>query len=147
MSLIGNGAYSLRRVAVTINGVPLSGAADGDFVTITPNANVHDKTPGARGEYAVSATNDRGATITFNVFQGSTVNRNVLETVARQQRDLGLGPATLAVIEVTDLETGEEITCPRCWIETLPTRNFGQQQQGREYVFATDEYILAPITA
>lgn len=145
MAVIGNNAYDLKRVAVIVNGVPLGGAADGDFVTITPAAETYSKTAGARGEYAVSRTNDNGATITFNLFQGSRIDRGTLESLIRTQRTVGVNQATLITIQINDLQTGERVVCSRCWIEQEPTRAFGQAQQGREYVFACDEYIVSPL--
>lgn len=144
--IIGNRPYDLKSVQVTVNGVPLSGASDGDFIAIAPNANVYDKTPGARGEYAISKTNDDGGTITISIFQGSRVNRGLLDNVVRTQKIVGIQPGTFATITVEDLQTGEVITCARCWIETEPTRNFGASQQAREYVFATDEIIVSPLS-
>jgi len=138
--------YDLKRVAVIVNGVPLTGAADGDFVTWTPNGNVHEKTPGARGEYAVSRTNDEGGTIAFSVWQGARGPAVTLDAIVELQKSAGLSAATFVEIQIKDLQTGEHLVFPQCWIETEPTRAFGATQQAREYVFACDTHVVVPRT-
>lgn len=142
-----NFPYDLKRVAVTIDGILLTGASDGDFVTISPDGNVHEKTLGARGEVAVSATNNKMGTITLSIFQGARNPRATLDAIIARQEALGLSDATTVEIQVKDLQTGEHIVLPRCWIETEPTRAFGATQQSRDYVFAFDERIVVPLTA
>lgn len=143
--IAGDRAYDLKQVAVIFNGLPLSGAADGDFVTVTPAGQTYNSTVGAGGEVGLSATNNRMATIAFNIWQGSRANRTILEQAIARQRDAGYSPLTNIRISIKDLSTGEHLIADRCWIQQEPTRAFGADQQGREYTFATDNLVIVPL--
>lgn len=143
--VVGNREYNLRRVVVTLNGVPVTGGADGDFIAIAPNANDYNKTTGSRGEIAVSRVNDESGTITVRVFQNATADIARIEAVIRAQKSLGLQEGTFARWEVKDLNSGEHLVMDQCWSETPPARNFGTDQQAREYVFGYAELQSLPL--
>lgn len=143
--VIGDKEYNLRRVAVTLNGVLLSGAADGDFVVVTPNAPDYNATPGARGEIAVSRNNDESGTVQFRFYQGASSQRAIVEQIIRVQRATGLQDGTFAKIEIKDLQTGEHLVMDQCWSADKPGRNFGADQQAREYTFGFAELEVLPL--
>ncbi len=143
--IAGGREYNLKRVAVVCNGVPLSGGADGDFITVTPNAQTYNAVAGAGGEVGLSRTNDDTHTIAFNIWQGSRVNRLLIEQAIARQKELGYSPATAIRISIKDLNTGEHLIADRCWIQQEPTRAFGADQQGREYTFGCDELVVMPL--
>lgn len=138
MSLVN--PTDLKQLAVNINGVPVTGASDNDFVTVTPNAGPYSFKVGGRGEYAPARTNDDGATIMFSIFEGATAVRQRLDEIVRLQKTQGLNSATYARISIKNPLTGEHITADKCWIDTEPDRGFGVEQNAREYTFRTNEY-------
>ena len=65
-------AYSLGRVVISINGVPIQGgAADGDKITITDTNDRWSETIGADGEFGRNENLDRSADIVLNLMYGS----------------------------------------------------------------------------
>lgn len=126
--------YSPLAVAVLFNSLPLSGFADGDFITFTPSANVFDTTVGTKGEYAPAYNADRGGTITFRLFAGNRSAIALVETLIRQQEAVGPTNAPLT-LTISDASTGERLTAIGCYVETPPTRAFGAAHPVREYTF------------
>lgn len=138
MSLVN--PTDLKQLALTINGVPVTGASDDDFVVLAPNAGPYSYKVGGRGEYAPARTNDDGATITISIFEGATAVRQRLDEIVRLQKTQGLTSATYARISIKNPLTKEHITADKCWIDTEPERASGVEQSARVYVFRTDEY-------
>lgn len=142
--VIGNREYNLRRVPVLFNGQLLSGAADGDFVAISPEAPSYNHTAGSLGEVAVSRNNNQAGTVTIRVFQGARSVIRIIENAIRLAETAGLQDGTFIAIEVADLNTGENLIMAQCWPADQPARNFGQEQQVREYVFGYSELVVSP---
>lgn len=145
MALAGEREYDLKRIVVTFNGVPISGAADGDFIVVTPSAETFTKAAGGRGEMAVSRNTDESGTIEITLWQHSRVNRAIIENAIRLQKSREVGLSAPISISIKDLNNGENLVAARCWIEQEPTRNFGPEAQGYTYTFAYDELQVLPL--
>lgn len=142
--VIGDREYNLRRVAVLFNGVLLSGADDGDFAVVTPEAPAYTHAVGARGEVAVSRSNNLAGTVTFRFYQAASSVIAIIEAAIRAASVIGLQEGTFISIEINDLNTGENLVMSQCWPSDQPTRNFGAEQQAREYVFGYAELQVLP---
>lgn len=142
--VIGDREYNLRRVPVLFNGALLSGAADGDFIAIAPESPAYNHTPGALGEIAVSRNNNEAGTVTIRVYQGARSIIRIIENAIRLAKASGLQQGTFISIQVNDLNTGENLIMSQCWPADQPARNFGQEQQAREYVFGYAELVVSP---
>lgn len=145
MAIAGNREYNIKRVVATLNGTPFSGASDDDWIVVSDIPETFLSTAGARGEVAVSRNSDRTATITISLWQGSFADRRLLEQAIAQQKNDDVGLAFPIMLVIKDLNTGEHIVARQCWIHQEPDRNFGVEQQAREYVFKTDELEIMPL--
>jgi hypothetical protein len=142
--VIGNREFNLRRVPVLFNGIPLSGAADGDFVTVTSSADNYTHAAGSRGEIAVSRNNDESGSIVVRVWQGSTNIIRIIEAAILLTTTRGLQEGTFISFQIADLNTGEKLIMDQCWPTVKPVRNFGPEQQAREYTFNFAELVSVP---
>lgn len=133
------GTQSLKHCIVSINGLPITGAAEGEFINITYSQPVYTFQEGADGELHRSKTGSTVGTITISVYQTSLSARRILDNVVRIQEaavpnSLNEDP-TLAKISVRNLATNEVYECNQCSIETRPTMSQGRDSSPRQYVF------------
>lgn len=140
-TIAGGRPYDARKVAVVIGGQPISGFADGDFVTFTPSADISAALVGSTGDVGVAVLADRTASITFNILQGSREVRRLFEQFEQAWRDFG----TVQPILIRDISTGETITIAQAWPMTPPASAFGAEHQAREYVWMCADYVRATV--
>ena len=128
--------YNPSRVLIIMNGVPLSGYADGTFVNITQMNDGITTTVGADGEIARAVNTDRRCTVTVTLQQTSPGNTALSGMYSIDLLTCGgiVGPLVIQdlcgetifmasqawVVKPADVEFAKEIT-NRAWqIETGP---------------------------
>jgi structural protein KPP10_ORF10 len=123
--------YDADQVTVSINGIPISGYADGEFLSIEPEADNFSDVVGSDGEVARSKTNDRRATVTLTLLQTSASNA-LLSALANLDKAApgGLGVGALLV---RDRQGTAIFSAAECWISKEPTRGFGREAGPREW--------------
>lgn len=136
-TIAGGRPYDARKVNAVIGGVPLSGFADGDFITFTPSADISAALVGSTGDVGVAVLADRTATIAFNILQGSRAVRRALEQYETEWRELGISRPIL----IRDTSTGETITIAQAWPQTPPPSTFGAEHGSREYIWMCADYV------
>lgn len=140
-TIAGGRPYDARKVNAVIGGVPMTGFADGDFITFTPSADISAALVGSTGDVGVAVLADRTASISFNILQGSRAVRQQLESFEQQWRDFGISQPIL----IRDTSTGETITIAQAWPMTPPASTFGAEHGTREHVWMCADYVRTTV--
>lgn len=131
--------YDPANVIVTVNGVIMSGYAEGTFISIDRDADMWSKQIGASGEGARTKSNDRSGKITLTLMKTSDSNQ-VLSALALIDEQSNGGAVPVVVEEVG---TKNVYVCETAWIKKMPTSDFAKGEAGsREWVFETDVITL-----
>jgi len=127
MSIARN--YDFNSVILLIGGVPITGFADGDAISVDLPERFTTQV-GAGGATTRSKRNDRTATLTIRLQQSSPSN-DVLSGYAKLDDLTGKGvvPALLKDLNGRDL-----LAAPQAWIEQMPGPTFGAESGVREWV-------------
>lgn len=133
--------YDLKRVLMTVNGVPVSGFDEGEAVTVEFNEDAWKMKVGADGEAVRSKTNNRSGKLTFNVLYSSSAN-NIFESLRLADELTNSGQAA---IYLKDLASGTEVFAARAWVTKSPNITFGQEAGAREWVFETGEMLVTHV--
>lgn len=126
--------YDPARVTVIIGGIPISGYADGTFLTVEPMSDAVMSEAGADGEIARAISSDKRYTFTLTLQQGSTSNDALSGLFLLDQASNGGGMVPIAV---ADLSGRTLFAVSRAWITKMPTVEFGKELNDREWVFTT----------
>jgi hypothetical protein len=129
--------YDPKKVIVTFGGVPLTGFADGTFVSVTAPTDRFSKKVGADGEVARTRSNDDTHEVTLTLIQTSLSN-SYLSSIAAIDKvsNLGIRPLT-----ITDLSGGTIFFWPQAWIRKTPDTDFAKESGDRAWVFDTGQSI------
>lgn len=130
---MAQGLNNFGTYSTVIDGVLLpDGYADGDAVTVAPNAAIYSDVVGSDGELHQSTTEDRTGLVTIRVKNTSLAARTILDGIIRRHE---LGLSTPSVIVCSMLSTGEVYTCTGCRPQDRPTATFSSEVSDREYTF------------
>lgn len=126
--------YNAKQVSVILGGFPISGFADGQFLSIVPNADLYELTVGTDGDGTRSAQNNKSAQITLSLLQ-SSVSNAVLESLAE-------GEETFALL-IKDNSGSTIYSAATAWVRRRPDANFDRTVGQRDWLLETDELIGA----
>lgn len=122
-------SYAPDKVAVIIAGVPLTGFADGTFVTVSRNSDTFTPVIGADGEVARTKSSDRSGTIVVTLMQSSNGNDLLSGLhVADEASMTGAFPAA-----ITDTEGRTVLMSDTCWIQKPADSEYGKELGSREW--------------
>lgn len=130
--------YDPRNVQVIIGAIPITGFADGTFVTVTADEDLYAKTTGAQGEVSRARSNNRGGTLTLTLKQTSPAN-DVLSgfALADEASNAGVVP-----VLIKELGTGRTLMFSQAgWIQGWPEVGYSKAIENRAWTIA-----LADIT-
>lgn len=122
--------YNLKHCTILCDGVPVTGFADGDAVTVEPESNIWEDVVGADGEVTRAATNDRRASITFTLKDTSSFNKFLRQKVKLAQT---AGNGDVFSFFLKDLNTGEQVVSAQTWVKTDPGVTKGRESSDREW--------------
>lgn len=126
--------YNPAEVQIIFNGIPISGYADGTFVTVERDEDSFTLQMGTDGEGTRSHSNNRSGTVTLTLMQSSQVN---ILLSALHLLDEGSGDGVGALL-IRD-GSGESLyTAETAWIQKAPSAEFGREATSREWVIRTD---------
>lgn len=129
--------YDFKEVSVLFGGQQLTGFAEGDSVTVEPDADDYALQMGADGEGTRSKSNNQAATITIRLQQGSAAN-DILNgfRLADQVSNGGVQPLLVKDNSGRSLHFAET-----AWIQRAPPAGFGNEAGEREWVLRTDKMV------
>jgi hypothetical protein len=120
-------------------GIPISGFADGTYVSVEQNEDSYALTVGADGEGCRSKTNNRSARVTVTLMQSSLSNDllSALHNVdlASPAGD-GIGPFLMKDLTGTTVMAAE-----KAWLVRFPTSSYARDPETREWIIETDHMI------
>ena len=132
--------YDPASVVVLFNGIPLSGYADGTFISASQNTPAFTLFVGTSGEAARALTNNQSGTIQVTLQQTSTSN-DVLS--AFHAADL-VAPAgvSIAAVLVKDLNGSTLMLATTSWITKFPDVSFSRGVGNWTWTIETDRMIF-----
>lgn len=126
--------YNPAEVALVVAGVPVSGYADGTFISIARDNPSWTSGTGSDGEGWRAKSNDRSGTCTITLLQTSAANDALSALSAIDELSSGgVGPLLLADKSGRSLYAAET-----CWIEKPADAEFAREASSREWVIKTD---------
>lgn len=124
--------FNLSEVTISVNGVPVTGFADGDAVSIEPDGELWSKQVGSDGEVLRSRQNQPGGQITFNLQHGSALN-SVFDAIYKA--DLAVGIGTQVAIVIADLFSAYVAVSSGAWLMSIPSKSMGREPGAVEWVW------------
>lgn len=128
--------YDPASVVLVFSGIPVSGYADGTFVSVDFNEDAFTLQVGTDGEACRSKSNNRSGRVTFTLGQWSMSN-DLLSAVANLDLSTpngdGIGP-----LLVKDFTGRSLYAAEKAWIVKMPTAEFGREATSREWIIETD---------
>ena len=122
--------YASEDVQIIVGGVPMSGLADGTFVSVSRDEQAFTKVTGADGSTSRAKSANRAGTITITLKQTSPSN-DVLSgyMIADEQGGNGIVP-----IMVKDTGGRTLHYSSASWVQQLPDNDFGKEINEREWI-------------
>jgi Bacteriophage KPP10, Structural protein ORF10 len=132
-------AYSIKNVAITMDGQNVTGLWDGDdAVQVAPVVDVGTLMIGADGSSIFSQHANEGATITLRLQHTSPAHRLLHQHLARQ-RAKGIRMVGFP-ISIIDIDSGEGGSTDQCFIQQMPTDGKGVNAAAREWVLVAGQW-------
>ncbi len=131
--------YYPDQVAIVFAGIPISGFADGTFLSVEQNEDSFTLQVGTDGEGCRSRTNNRSGRATFTLGQWSASNDllSALHNVdINTPNGDGIGP-----LLIKDNSGRSIFTAEKAWIVKPPAAGYGREAESREWVIETDNLI------
>ena len=127
-----------KKVIITIGGVPMTGYADGEFVSIERSSDAFEKATGADGITSRVKLNDSSGEMTLTLAQTSPSN-DVLTAFAVADDLTGSG---VVPVSVTDLSGRTVVASALGWIKKLPTVSFDKSVGNREWKLDLADLVM-----
>ncbi|MBX9744275.1 MAG: DUF3277 family protein [Chlamydiales bacterium] len=127
---MGVRTYDPKQVIITVGGVPMSGFADGSFLTVDRDDNQWTKVTGADGTSTRIKSNNRSGNMIITLKQSSPSN-DVLSGFANVDE---LTNAGVVPILVKDLSGNSIFFSATGWVKKYPSSEFGKDLANREWV-------------
>jgi hypothetical protein len=121
--------YDPKQCLAIIGGIPMSGFADGTFISIERTSDTFSKVSGADGIVSRAKTNDRSGVLTLTLCQTSPSN-DVLSGIALTDE---LTNAGIVPVLVKDLSGRSVYVAAFGWVKKPPTGEFGKEIGDREW--------------
>ena len=136
---MGVSTYDPAQVAVVFAGIPISGYADGTFLSVEQNEDSFALQVGTDGEACRSKSNNRSGRVTFTLGQWSEAN-DLLSALHNLDINTpngdGIGP-----LLVKDNSGRSIFSAEKAWIVKPPAAGYGREAESREWVVETDNLV------
>lgn len=127
---MGVATYDPKDIIVTLGGVPLSGFADGTFVTVSRSGDSFSKSTGADGRTSRAKSNDKSGELALVLAQTSLSN-DVLSAMLAADEASGAGVVPLMV---KDVRGAALWFSPSAWIRKPADGGYGKEISDREWM-------------
>jgi len=138
--------YRLQDIILTLGGVRITGAGDGDKISIATNSDDWSLTVGADGEATRSYLNNKSARITLSIQYGALINSFLLD-LRNADVETGDGVVPMSMTDLrnrTDGGTGTELSAPEAWIVKLPDFALGREVGTVEWIIEVAQLSGGP---
>ena len=125
--------YSSKQVLISLGSHPVTGPADGDFISIEPNADGVTKVVGAYGEVVRSMSPDETFNITLTLLMQSPTVKWCQEQF---DKDRKTGDGLFPML-VKDMKGGVIFSTEQAWIANSPALSYGIEASTREISIQT----------
>ena len=122
--------YDPKAVVITVGGAPMSGFADGTFLTVDRDENAFTKVTGADGTSTRVKSNNRSGSLTLTLKQSSPSN-DILSGFAALDELTNSG---VVPILIKDLSGNSLFFSATGWIQKYPSSDFAKEISNREWV-------------
>lgn len=122
--------YDPKQVIITVGGIPMSGFADGTFLTVDRDDDQWAKVTGADGTSTRVKSNNRSGNMTITLKQSSPSN-DVLSGFANVDE---LTNAGVVPILIKDLSGNSLYFSATGWVKKYPSSEFGKDLANRDWV-------------
>lgn len=130
--------YDAKDVSIILGGVPITGYADGTFVSVERDEDAFTKVVGADGDTSRARSNHNGGMVTITLMQTSPSNK-VLEDLATLDELTNAGIVPIMVKDNSGLSLYSSDTA---WIKKRATSNFGKEIDNREWIVDVADLIM-----
>jgi hypothetical protein len=125
--------YDAKQISIIVGTRPLTGLADGSFVTVRRNEDGWNLQIGSDGEGVRSKTNNRSGQIEINTQQGSSDNDFMSElAISDEVSNGGVVPVLIKDNLGTSLYAAES-----AWIKKIPDSEFAKETGARTWLMET----------
>lgn len=122
--------YDPKLVVCIVGGVPISGFADGTFISVERDNDTFSKVSGADGIVSRAKSNDRAGAITITLAQTSPSN-DILTGFALADENANAG---VVPVLVQDFNGTTVLVSAFAWVKKPPTMEFSKEITDREWV-------------
>lgn len=122
--------YDPKDVHVIIDGNPISGYADGTFLSVEFDEQQWNKVTGADGHTARSKTNNYAGKVTVTLL-ATSVGNDVMNSLWQRDRRNNSGAVPLIV---RDSQGRTVWSAQYAWVQQMPTQDFSKDTESREWV-------------
>jgi hypothetical protein len=122
--------FDAKEVQVIFGGNPITGYADGTFVSIAFDEQQWNKVTGADGLTSRSKTNNYAGTVTITLLQTSPGN-DILNSYWKKDRQSNAGATTLLI---KDSLGRTRWSAQHAWVQQMPDQDFSKETEDREWV-------------
>jgi len=129
--------YDPASVSVLVGGAPITGFADGTFVSIERNNDTFQIVSGADGIVSRAKSNDKTGSMSITLAQTSPSN-DVLEGIASLDE---LSSTGVVPVMVKDNSGRSVHFSGNAWVRRVPTAEFGKEISNREWQFDLADYV------
>ena len=131
--------YDPAGMVIVFNQIPISGFADGTYVSVEQNEDSYSLVVGADGEGCRSKTNNRSARITLTLLQSSAVN-DLLSALHNVDINSPLGDG-IGPFLMKDLTGTTVLAAEKAWLVRHATSTYARDPESREWIIETDNLI------
>lgn len=122
--------YDPKKVLVLVGRIPISGFADGTFISVSRSNDLFTKTSGADGVVTRVKSNDLSGEITMTLAQTSPSNDYMSKiALADELSNNGVVPVT-----ISDTSGRSNYVSAFAWIRKHPDSEFSKEVSNREWV-------------
>lgn len=123
--------YDPRGVVVIVGVAPMSGFADGTFVTVSRKNDAFSSVCGADGETSRAKSNDKRGEMSLTLLQTSLSN-DILSAIALADEKQNAGVVPILIKDLSGITT---YFSGAGWIRKVPASEYGKEVANREWVF------------
>ena len=130
--------YAPQEVKIAWGGFPITGLADGEFITIAPNSDLTDEVVGAQGDVALTKIANWTGTVTITLLQNADCNIYLSNLYAAQQRAADIIRENMTI---TDPSGSTLYECRDTHMKTAAPVTLSDGQNSKQWTFFVSNMI------